>query len=75
MDKQGNLQDRVDFTAFYTATASARNIPCIWWDNGAFGGDGEIFGILDRTRAQFVFPEIVQAMITYGGYDNLPDPQ
>ncbi|MBO4836226.1 MAG: glycoside hydrolase family 5 protein [Clostridia bacterium] len=75
MDKQGNLQDRVDFTAFYTATASARNIPCIWWDNGAFAGNGEIFGILDRTRAQFIYPEIVQAMITYGGYDTLSDPQ
>lgn len=75
VDRQGNLQDRVDFTAFYAATASARNMPCIWWDNGAFGGNGEIFGILDREKAEFVYPQIAQALLTYGGYDCLPDPQ
>ncbi len=74
-DKNGNLQARVDFTAFYTATASARNIPCLWWDNGAFKGRGELFGILDRRKGEFTYPEIVEAMITYGGYDKLPDPE
>ena len=72
---KGNLQSRVDFTAFYTASASARNIPCLWWDNGAFKGSGELFGILDRREGTFRYPEIMEAMITYGGYDKLPDPQ
>ena len=70
-----NLQARVDFTAFYTATASARNMPCLWWDNGAFKGNGELFGVLDRRAGTFSYPQIVEAMITYGGYDKLPDPQ
>ena len=70
-----NPQARVDFAAFYTATASARNIPCIWWDNSAFKGNGELFGILDRSKGSFTQPEIVEAIITYGGYDRLPDPQ
>ena len=71
----GNLQDRVNFTAFYTASASARNMPCLWWDNGALKGNGELFGVLDRRTGTFRYPEIVEAMITYGGYDKLPDPQ
>ncbi len=72
LTKKDNLQDRVDWTAFYVATASARNLPCVWWDNAAFSGNGELFGLLDRRTGEFVFPEIVDAIITYGGYDKLP---
>ncbi len=64
-NKRNNLQSRVDFTAFYTAAARSRNIPCIWWDNGAFSGSGELFGILDRRNAVFTYPEIVTAMMNY----------
>lgn len=74
-NKNGNLQDRVNYTAFYTATASARNIPCILWDNHAFQGNGELFGVLDRRKAEFAYPQIAEAMTLYGGYDKLPDPQ
>ncbi len=74
-NKKDNLQDRVSFAAFYTAAASARNIPCVWWDNGAFQGQGELFGILRRSDAVFVYPEIVEAMTRYGGYDKLPAAQ
>lgn len=72
LNKRGNLQDRVDFTAFYVANASARCIPAIWWDNHNFTGGGEQFGILDRKTAQWAHPEIVEAMIKYGGYDAIP---
>nr|AIF25951.1 putative glycosyl hydrolase family 5 [uncultured bacterium Ad_091_F22_contig1] len=71
--KGGNLQDRVNWTAFYVATASARNIPCVWWDNGAFKGSGELFGLVDRRAASVYDPEIVEAIMTYGGWDKLPD--
>lgn len=70
-DKHGNLQDRVNFTAFYTASASARNMPCLWWDNHAFAGNGELFGLINRRKGTFKYPEIVEALITYGGYDKL----
>ena len=70
-----HLQDRVDWTAFYVATASARNIPCIWWDNGSFSGSGENFGLMNRRNAQFVYGEILDAIITYGGWDKLPEAQ
>ncbi len=64
-NKANNLQDRVTFAAFYTMAARSRNIPCLWWDNGAFTGNGEIFGILNRKQATFTYPEIVSAMMTY----------
>ena len=48
-DKGGNTQARVDFAAYYTAMAAARNIPCCWWDNNVFTGGGERFGLLQRS--------------------------
>ena len=64
-DKAGNLQSRVDYAAFYTVAARSRNIPCVWWDNGAFFGNGELFGILSRSQCTFTYPQIAQAMIKY----------
>ena len=71
-DKGGNLQSRVDFTAFYVASASARNMPCVLWDNNAHKGSGELFGVMNRAKLQWAHPEIVEAMVTYGGYDKIP---
>ena len=68
LDK-GNLQDRVDFTAFYVASASERNLPCLWWDNNAYTGSGEKFGLLQRRDCTFPYPEIVEAIMTYGRRD------
>ncbi|MBR6185081.1 MAG: glycoside hydrolase family 5 protein [Clostridia bacterium] len=75
LNKFNNLQSRVDFTAFYAATASARNLPAVWWDNGSFSGGGENFGLLDRRNVAIAYPEIVEAIMTYGGYDKLPAAQ
>lgn len=73
MIKGDNLQDRVNWAAFYVATASARNIPCVWWDNGAFKGSGELFGLIDRRAPAVYDPEIVEAITTYGGWEKLPE--
>jgi len=70
--KGDNLQSRVDFTAFYAASASARNIPCCWWDNNGHSGRGELFGILNRSKCEWTCPEIVEALVRYGGYDLIP---
>ena len=64
-DKNGNTQDRVDFATYYVAAARARGMTSIWWDNGAFSGDGEIFGILDRESATWRFPDIVEGLMKY----------
>lgn len=64
LNKKDNLQDRVDFTSFYVATAAGRGIPCCWWDNGGFTGNGELFGLLNRRTCTFAYPEIVEAIIS-----------
>ena len=63
MDKSGNTQDRVNFTAWYVAAAAARGIPCFWWDNHTFTGDGERFGLIHRRTCEWIWPDIVQAMM------------
>ncbi len=75
MVKGSNLQDRADWTAFYVATASARNMPCLWWDNNVFTGSGERFGLLERKSITFPHQVIVDAIMRYGGWDKLPEAQ
>jgi len=69
--KNDNLQSRVNYAAFYACVASSRNIPCVWWDNHGFKGSGELFGIYDRRALEFRYPEIVEALTKYGGYDKI----
>ncbi|MBE5803479.1 MAG: glycoside hydrolase family 5 protein [Clostridiales bacterium] len=72
MEKNGNLQDRVNFYAYYVATASSRNIPCVVWDNHVFKGNGERFGLLDRKTLTWPNEILIQTMMQYAGYDKLP---
>lgn len=65
MEKNGNLEARVDHAGCFIANARARGITCVWWDNNVVSGNGERFGIIDRATAQWVFPEIVEAMMKY----------
>lgn len=60
-----NEQARVEFSAFYVATARARGISCCWWDNNAFTGSGENFGLLLRSASTFTYPKIVKALVEY----------
>ena len=62
LDKNGNLQDRVNFTSYYVASASARGITCVVWDNHAFSGSGERFGLIKRLSCEWVYPDIVLAI-------------
>lgn len=64
-NKNDNLQDRVNFYAYYVAAARARGITCCVWDNGAFAGNGELFGILNRQKCEWAYPEVVKAIMTY----------
>ena len=75
MVKGNNLQDRVDWAAFYVASASARNLPCLYWDNNVFSGNGERFGLLDRKSLSFPHQVMVDAIMRYAGWDNLPEAQ
>ena len=62
LDKN-NLQDRVNYTAYYIAAASSRGITCCLWDNHACTGTGEKLGIIDRNNVKWIYPEIALAMV------------
>ena len=64
-DKNGNLQSRVDYAAYYIAAARAYGMSCNWWDNNAFTGDGELFGLLDRKTVTWRYPKIVDTLMKY----------
>jgi len=64
-DKKGNLQDRVDHAAYYIRSARARGMTCVWWDNNAFSGNGENFGLLDRRNVQWKYPDLLAALMKY----------
>ena len=58
-----NLESRIAYSAYYVAAARARGITCLWWDNHAFEGNGELFGLLDRDTLEWTYPDIVLAMM------------
>ena len=64
LDKK-NLQERVDYAAYYIASARARGMTALWWDNNAFSGNGENLGLLYRMGGYFVYEDIVNALMTY----------
>ncbi|PYG90198.1 endoglucanase [Ruminiclostridium sufflavum DSM 19573] len=64
---KSNLKARVEFASYYVAAARARGISCFWWDNNAFTGTGELFGLLDRATCQFKYVEIADGMVKYVG--------
>lgn len=65
MEKNGNLQSRVNWTGFYVSEARARGITCCWWDNNLFQGNGERFGLFDRQTGRCIYPEILEAFMQY----------
>ena len=58
-----DLQGRVNYAAFYTAMASARGIPVVWWDNANVTAPGEKFGLIDRNALEWIFPDIALALV------------
>lgn len=58
-----NEEERVAWATYYVTEAGKIGVPCIWWDNNSFNGDGENFGLLNRTTLAFPYPDLVQALI------------
>lgn len=62
-----NLESRVDWAQYYTSTMREIGVTCTWWDNGAFSGNGEKFGLLHRETCTWMYPEVVEAFINGAG--------
>lgn len=60
---KNNRKDRTVWAEYYVKKASEKEIPCIWWDNGAFSGTGENFGLLNRRNLKWQYPEILNALM------------
>lgn len=63
MNKKENVIARVAWGNYYVSKAKEKGIPCIWWDNGAFYGTGELFGLLDRFFYKWQSPELIEALM------------
>lgn len=64
-DKENNLESRVEYATYYVGAARANGITCFWWDNHAFKGDGENFGLFDRKNCTIKYPDILKGLMKY----------
>ncbi len=62
-----NDEDRAAWAAYYTGQAAKTGVPCVWWDNGAFSGTGELFGLVSRTTYKVRYQNILDAMVSAMG--------
>lgn len=58
-----NEAERTQWVTYYVSAAREKGIPCIWWDNGLFEGDGERLGLFDRRTYECVYPSILESMM------------
>ncbi|MBQ7782737.1 MAG: glycoside hydrolase family 5 protein [Oscillospiraceae bacterium] len=58
-----NNEARENCARYYITKATEAGIPCVWWDNNAFVGSGENFGLFDRKTFEWRYPDIITAMM------------
>jgi len=58
-----NLEERAAWAEYYIRAAKKVGIPCCWWDNGAFEGDGELFGLIDRETYEWKYEAVVEGLM------------
>lgn len=58
-----NTEDRVKCVTDYLTTAKAAGVPCVWWDNGAYRGAGENFGMLSRGDLSWFNEDVLNAIM------------
>jgi|LGVE01.1.fsa_nt_gb endoglucanase len=54
-----NLDDRIEWTAFYINKANENDVSCIWWDNGSN------FQLLGRETNQWIYKDLVDVLFRY----------
>lgn len=60
---RNNPENRADWAQYYISKAHEYGIPCVWWDNGAYVGSGELFGIFSRDSGSWIFRDVKDALI------------
>ena len=68
---KNNTSDRATYAKSYASFArqfAEENIPCIWWDNNAFGTGAENFGLFNRSSLTFTYDSVATALVNaYSG--------
>lgn len=59
-----NEKYRAEWAKYYITKMNTIGVPCVWWDNGAFTGNGELFGLFDRRNLEWRFPLVKDALIS-----------
>ncbi len=62
-DKNKNTEEVRKWAVDYVSKATAKGIPCFWWDNGIYDKSGEKFAIFDRNNLTWYREEVVDAII------------
>lgn len=58
-----NEEIRADWAEYYVKSAKEIGVKCIWWDNGAFAGNGELFGLIDRRKYEIAYPLVLEGLL------------
>lgn len=58
-----NTDARAECARYYSNAAYNAGVPICWWDNNAFVGSGENFGIFDRKSFEWRYPDINAALM------------
>jgi endoglucanase len=61
---KNNQSSRIAHAKYYVKSARARGLTPVWWDNGVSTAGAESFGIFNRNKLTWDFPDIVQALVT-----------
>lgn len=59
---EGNEEERAAWVEYYIRKAKSIGIPCVWWDNGLFTGDGECFGLIDRESLDWKYTKVLDGI-------------
>ncbi|OUM68196.1 glycoside hydrolase family 5 protein [Piromyces sp. E2] len=58
-----NESERARWAKYYVKQATAIGVPCVIWDNGLFEGDGELFGVIDRSSLDVTYPAFLKGLM------------
>jgi endoglucanase len=60
---KNNAAIRGQWVDYYAKSARERGMCVVWWDNAKTAGSGELFGLLNRTTNQIIYPEVLNGLI------------
>lgn len=66
---KNNEEDRATWAKIYLMQTTMAEIPCCWWDNSSFNGSGENFGLIDRKKLTWPFPDLLRSLLDNAGVE------